>query len=122
MRCRRATRAAKRRTLIHESLKRTSKQVTIQIAITRSPENTVVPPTPNIDFKPNIPASLVPTEAREVYALVTRMNSTYTGNKAKKPEMATSRRCARKVFIRLSLDSFSHSGILRPFQQYGFAN
>jgi|HubBroStandDraft_6_1064221.scaffolds.fasta_scaffold03743_9 hypothetical protein len=47
-------------------------------------------------------------EAREVHALVMMTNNTYTGNRAKKPEMATSRRCARKAFRRLSFDSFSH--------------
>jgi hypothetical protein len=72
------------------------------MAITRSPENTVVPPTPRIDFIPNIPEILAPTEVREAHALVMMMNSTYNGNRAKKPEMAMSRRWARRVFIRLS--------------------
>jgi len=95
--------------------KRTSSPVTIQMAITRSPENAVVPPTPRIDFMPNIPEILAPTEVRDVHALVTMMNSTYSGNKAKNPEMAMSRRWARKAFIRLSFsDEAAHEPFLNP--------
>jgi hypothetical protein len=72
--------------------KRTSIPITIQIVITRKPEKTVLPPTPSIDFSPNIPAIPAPTELRDFQALAMTMYSTYSGNKAKKPEMAVSRR------------------------------
>src|SRR5215475_3207584 len=52
-----------------------------------------------MDFMPNIPAIWDPTELRDDQALVMTINSTYSGNRAKKPAMATSRSLLRKVFI-----------------------
>src|SRR6516162_1853269 len=77
----------------------TSNPVTSQIAMVRSPENTVAPATPKMDFMPSIWAIPALMELRDFHILLMTMRNTYRGKRARMPEIVMSRILARKTFI-----------------------
>jgi hypothetical protein len=79
-----------------------------------SPEKTVDPPTPRMDFMPNIAATFVPMDESEVQALLMMMSTTYTGSKNRKPATSTLRTLEKKAFICLGETyCFSVGSLLR---------